>query len=500
LPLGAICEVATNCDSGHCAEGVCCDRPCDGSCEACNVVGEAGTCQPTPGLAPLGVCAEGAVCSADARCVGAHRWSELSGAAGVDDAAAVAVAPDGAVVVGGIYTDELSLGGGLVTPAGGDDASGYVVGLDAEGHRQWSVTVGRAASVDAVAVTPEGTTVVAGSLTGQAMLFGEPTQAEAVDGYVAALDGATGDVLWQWRIDGEGAQRVEELLVLPSGDIVVGVSYSAEVVVGEDLYTSAGASSALVVALTPAGLPRWSWTITSTGNDRVGGMAVTAEGDVLVTGAIVGPAAVRSGGSAPMATLDHAKAEDVFLLRLDGDGGFLDARSYGGQGSDVGRAVVGLADGGLALAGFFTKSIDFGGHPMLSAGCEDVFLVRLGPDLEPRFSRRFGDDEPQVPHSMSLGPDGSLLLAGELVGELDFGWGPLASAGQLDVWVAAFDLHGEPRWGKRFGGPGRDRLGSAVVAQDVMVLAGRVEGTIDFGGEELEPVGGLDAFVAALQP
>ncbi len=46
-PLGAPCEAGAVCQSGTCAEGVCCDRSCDGPCSACSVAGGAptdGTC------------------------------------------------------------------------------------------------------------------------------------------------------------------------------------------------------------------------------------------------------------------------------------------------------------------------------------------------------------------------------------------------------------------------------------------------------------------------
>ena len=43
-PLGAVCSTAADCDSDICTDGVCCDMPCAGQCQACNVVGKAGEC------------------------------------------------------------------------------------------------------------------------------------------------------------------------------------------------------------------------------------------------------------------------------------------------------------------------------------------------------------------------------------------------------------------------------------------------------------------------
>lgn len=51
--LGIACSLSSDCASGHCVDGVCCDRACGGVCEACDGAGSAGLCQPVRG-APHG--------------------------------------------------------------------------------------------------------------------------------------------------------------------------------------------------------------------------------------------------------------------------------------------------------------------------------------------------------------------------------------------------------------------------------------------------------------
>ena len=45
---GGACTSASNCNNGHCVDGVCCDQPCSGTCESCKVAGSIGTCSPIP--------------------------------------------------------------------------------------------------------------------------------------------------------------------------------------------------------------------------------------------------------------------------------------------------------------------------------------------------------------------------------------------------------------------------------------------------------------------
>jgi hypothetical protein len=55
---GATCTLAEGCASGMCTDGVCCDAPCDGTCESCSLGGTAGTCTPiTAGTDPDAECA-----------------------------------------------------------------------------------------------------------------------------------------------------------------------------------------------------------------------------------------------------------------------------------------------------------------------------------------------------------------------------------------------------------------------------------------------------------
>jgi hypothetical protein len=65
-PNGTPCSVATECASFFCIDGFCCDSPCSGQCEACNVPGLEGTCAAVEG-APVGArgpCAGEGICGA----------------------------------------------------------------------------------------------------------------------------------------------------------------------------------------------------------------------------------------------------------------------------------------------------------------------------------------------------------------------------------------------------------------------------------------------------
>nr|MDQ3033265.1 hypothetical protein [Myxococcota bacterium] len=65
--VGTPCATGSECLSGLCADGVCCDRACEGQCEACDLPSSAGTCAIVTG-APRGA---RPACAGTAPCAGA---------------------------------------------------------------------------------------------------------------------------------------------------------------------------------------------------------------------------------------------------------------------------------------------------------------------------------------------------------------------------------------------------------------------------------------------
>lgn len=77
--LGAACSAASECDSGHCTDGVCCGARCQRECEKCNAAGKCelldgeqdrGTCDDSRHTCTRGVCllSNGSECTSSNDC------------------------------------------------------------------------------------------------------------------------------------------------------------------------------------------------------------------------------------------------------------------------------------------------------------------------------------------------------------------------------------------------------------------------------------------------
>ncbi|MBK7402710.1 MAG: hypothetical protein IPJ34_42405 [Myxococcales bacterium] len=80
--------------------------------------------------------------------------------------------------------------------------------------------------------------------------------------------------------------------------------------------------------------------------------------------------------------------------------------------------------------------LDAPGTKLVSAGETDAFLVELDPDGKLVFAQRWGDSPAGAPNTVVVAADGTIALGGDFDGTIDFGGGPLVTAGLADVFVA----------------------------------------------------------------
>jgi hypothetical protein len=188
------------------------------------------------------------------------------------------------------------------------------------------------------------------------------------------------------------------------------------------------------------------------------------------------------------------------LAKLDPAGRELWSKRFGSDGFDAALAAAADAGGNLLVVGGFTsRTIDFGGPPLLNRAGRDVFAVKLSPSGGYLWSRSFG----ARPEALALAADasGNLLLAGALAGAADFGGPPFPDAGGAVQTTRAFVVKLAPAgghlWSKRFGGRlGAAGLAVAVDSTGAVLLGGSFVGSIDLGGGPL-PAAENDATIFA---
>jgi hypothetical protein len=350
----------------------------------------------------------------------------------------------------------------------------------------------------AVAKDASGNVIVVGSFSGTANFGGTAlTSAGDLDIFIAKY-GATGAHLWSKRVGGTGADAAYGVAVDGSGNVFVGGSYSATVDFGGGNVTTMSDTAGFVAKYAAAdGAYVWARSFTGTfGGDAVNAVAVDPSGDVFVTGVYKGYVDFGAGQ-----VLSTSYTPDIFLAKYAGaDGAYRWMRGFGNTSADSGNGVAVDGAGNVAMTGYCQSGVDFGGGTLNGpAGTPIAFLAKYGPTGTHLWSKVFGSNtnEP-AGQAVAMDASGNVVVAGKFDGTVDFGGGGLATAGSTDVFVGKYAAaNGAYVWARRLGGTGPDvaRAVRLDTAGDV-VVAGSFNGAVDFGGGTLTSAGGTDGFVA----
>ncbi|WP_437635489.1 hypothetical protein [Sorangium sp. So ce854] len=94
------------------------------------------------------------------------------------------------------------------------------------------------------------------------------------------------------------------------------------------------------------------------------------------------------------------------------------ARGFGGPSTDYGRSIASDASGNYYVTGSFEGTVDFGAGPLTSAGGQDVFLLKLDPSGTLLWSKRFGTNHTEIGGAVTVDGNGDVLLAGRYDGDI----------------------------------------------------------------------------------
>jgi hypothetical protein len=309
-----------------------------------------------------------------------------------------------------------------------------------------------------------------------------------------------GSLLWAKRFGDAFSQAGKRIAVDSKDNIIVTGTFAGTTDFGGGLEMCAGAGDVFIVELDPSGSYRWAMSAGDASNQTGESIAADGSGNVLLLGDLSGSANFGGG------LLTSVDGIDVFLAKLAPDGTHLWSKRFGNEGDQYGASVAMDPQGNVVLTGRNEGSVSFGGdvltNPTSGAlGGGAVFVAKLDPSGEHLWSKQLGDGSDQYGDAVTTDGQGNIFVLAEGGGAMDFGGGPLIGAGGLDVFLAKLDPTGKHLWSKRFG----DAMiqygaGIAVDAQGNVFMLASSSGGIDFGGGLLASKGALDVFVAKLDP
>jgi len=255
----------------------------------------------------------------------------------------------------------------------------------------------------------------------------------------------------------------------------------------------------------------WAKSISGTGTEMAMSVAVDTFGNVYTAGYFRGTTDFDPGAGVYNLT-SVIGSNDVFVQKLDKNGGFVWAKKIGHMNNDRAHSIALDDSGNVYVLGIFSGTVDFdpgpNNYPLKSADMWDMFILKLDTDGDFVWAKQIGAINGDYEgYSIAVDASGNVFTTGYFSKTVDFDPGPetntLFAVGSRDIFVLKLDRNGNFIWAKRMGSTDDEYGYSINTDRDGNVLVtGTFRRVIDFdpgpGEFRLSPVGNIDAFVLKL--
>lgn len=291
----------------------------------------------------------------------------------------------------------------------------------------------------------------------------------------------TTEVQWQRCIGGSGFDDPGPGFTRTSDDgfVVLGWSDSND----GDVVGSHGVMDILVSKLDANGVVQWSRALGGSMADFGVSCLEASDGSIFVMG---------NTGSADGDVTGTQGIQDIWLVKLSGQGALLWERTYGGSGSENSiRHLRQTPDGGFMFHGL-TSSVDGDVTDLNGPGGQDHWIVKLDADGDIEWNRTLGGSGDEYGIDVLPTPDGGYVVNFAYARSND--GDVVNNHGEDDMWLVKLNATGAIVWSLTVGGSEQDPgMDAAVLANGDIVILGHTEST---DGDIPENQGGYDILLA----
>lgn len=255
----------------------------------------------------------------------------------------------------------------------------------------------------------------------------------------------------------------------------------------------------------------WAKNFGSNSSNTAHSIYVDAAENVYLTGSFNGTIDFDPGtGTNNISTNGNL---DIFISKLDVNGDFVWAKSFGSTNADFGYSISVDGSGNVYTTGGFRGTVDFdpgtGTNNLVSTNTvqPDAFISKLDASGNFVWAKSFGGLGLDQGKSIHVDNVGNIYTTGEFVATVDFNPGAgtdnLTSNGVGDVFISKLDANGDFVWAKGLGGASSEVANSIDVdGAGNVYTTGSYTATADFnpgaGTVNLTSNGSIDIFISKL--
>jgi hypothetical protein len=245
----------------------------------------------------------------------------------------------------------------------------------------------------------------------------------------------------------------------------------------------------------------WAKKVGGTSLDEGYGLKLDHDGNVYVTGYFRGTADFDPGPGVHniTASASASAGPDFFVLKLDANGDFVWAKSFGISGWDVGQALTIDTAGNVLITGYYRGVVDFdpgvGIYTLPGSSSNDcIYVLKLDTNGDFIWAKSMHGNDHASALNIACDNQENIYLTGSFSGNIDFnpdtlGAYFLSSSGAKDVFVCKLNQSGNFIWARKMGGSGDD-FGTSIAFDSFnnVYTTGNFRG----GNADFNPGGGIN--------
>ncbi len=389
---------------------------------------------------------------------GDYLWAESLGSTGDDRGWGVAVDGGGNSYITGWFSGTVAAGADSLVGAGGEDI--FIAKLDPNGDYLWAESLGSTGNDRGWGTTLDssGNIYTIGTFNGTVDFDPGPgtanlTSAGLEDIFITKFD-PNGNYLWAQSFGGTADDYGYQIAADGSGNIyATGHFYNTvdfDPGPGTTNLTSIGTlNDIFITKFDSSGNHVWARNFGDGGYDSGLDIAVDSSGNTYTTGYFYGTVDFDPGAGVASFT-STGGTWDAFIVKLDPNGNYLWAHSFGSTGNDFAQSIVLDNSGSAYITGSFTGTVDFdpgvGTANLTSAGGDDIFALKLDSNGNYVWAKNLGGGSNESGYGIAVDGSSNTYTTGYFSGTADFdpntGVTNLTPVGSNDIFIAK--LTGSP--------------------------------------------------------
>jgi len=445
-------------------------------------------------------------------------WARYLGGTSTDVGNHLAVDNNGNVYTAGRFlgTADFLPGTGTFNMTSAGDFDMFLQKMNADGEFQWAIRIGGTGydEFTRIALAPNGDICAVGVFNGTVDFdpstgVEELTSAGGQDIAVMRFN-SDGELIWVHSIGSAEAEFSGACSVDSQGRILISGNYRSTCSfnhgAGVESSVSVGLQDIFVMCFEANGNLSWLKTIGSTLNEQALSSVFDSDGNTVISGIFRESVDFNPGSGVELLT--SAGETDVFVLKLNSNGDFVWAKSFGGPSFESVYKITADADNNILISGYFYPGADLDPGPGVVSfpvdGDDDCFIQKLNPGGDLIWVKQIGGSVLENTYDIYCDNDNDVYVVGDFFDTVDFDPGPgtfnLTSSGNNDIFCFKLKSNGDFEWAYKVGATFSQAAYAIHVDNDKNVYTtGTFSNNVDFDPTSAISLSGLpgefDVFV-----